>query len=590
MSQKIADLRRQMRDSRVQACIIPVSDPHLSEYQPEHWKVLSWITGFTGSAGTFVCTLEKSGLWTDSRYFLQAEQQLRGSEIELFRMGLPATPSIGEWLKISLPEESAVGLDGRLFSVNQVEAFSTELAQKNISLSTDFDPFPFIWKDRPELPGYPLQVYPIEYAGCPVEEKVKTIRKMLLDAGADSFLLTSPDEIAWLFNIRGCDVEYNPVANCFAFISQEEIRLFVAEEKVTPEVREYLAACFIHVSSYQHIYPFLRNLSAGTHLLIDKNRINAVLYHTIPEKVIRIYSSSPVTFAKSIKNPIEIRGFREAMVKDGVALVRFFRWLESRVGKERIMETDIVEKLRYFRSCQPLYKGESFAAIAGYGPNGAIVHYKPEKGTDSEILPEGFLLIDSGGQYLDGTTDITRTVALGKLTAQEKKDFTLVLKGHIALASCRFPHGTRGTQLEVLAKQYLWQHGMNYLHGTGHGIGHYLNVHEGPQNIRTEENPTLLLPGMVTSNEPGIYRTGEYGIRCENLILTCESHQAGFGKFYEFETLTLFPFDLNAIDESLLSPEETTWLNTYHQRVYQHLHIHLSDEEATWLKEKTRSI
>ena len=588
--QRLSDLRQMMKREQIAACIVPSADPHLSEYIPDYWKVREWISGFTGSAGTVVVTDSKAGLWTDSRYFLQAGGELFGSSIRLFKQGLPETPSMTDWLLSELQPDDRVGLDGNIFPLAEKERIASALNKKGITVHAEFDPFAETWLNRPELSNDPIVDYPEKYAGQSTGEKVTEIKAKLAEVDANCILLTALDEIAWTFNLRGSDIYANPVALMFGFISDKEIRIFVAPEKLTDETVTYLSLQNIQTSDYSDIKEYLSQLNADTRILIDKNKVNAALFDAIPTGCTPIFESSPVALLKSVKNPTEITGIRNALVKDGVALVRFFRWLEATLGKEKITEMDIASRLVDFRSLQDLYVGESFATIAGYGEHGAIVHYSANEETNAEIKPAGYLLVDSGAQYFDGTTDITRTIALSELTPQQKKDFTLVLKGHIAIATCKFPQGTRGAQLDVLARKALWDNGLHYLHGTGHGIGCFLSVHEGPQNIRMEENPTKLLPGMILSNEPGVYRTGEYGIRCENLVLVVEAEETEFCKFYAFETLTLFPFDLNAIDKSLLTANEIEWINNYHKTVYTRLSSFLSDDEKDWLKEKTKPL
>lgn len=583
-TEKIALLRQMMSLHQIDACIVPTSDPHLGEYQPAHWKIVPWLTGFTGSAGVTVVTLSDAGFWTDSRYFIQAEKELQNSGIRLFKSGLPNVPDPYEWIAQKLKENQVVGLDGNLFSIKQTEEISSVLKRKHISLNTSFDPFSEMWKDRPSFPANPLFIYPEKYAGKSVQEKLTGIRASLKGNHATALLLTALDEIAWTFNIRGSDIAYTPVPVVFAYISLDEARIFVAPEKIAGEVSGFLSKENVFVSDYNEMKPFLSNLDKKTKLLIDKNKINNALFQAIPKDVELVFASSPVALLKSIKNNVEIEGTRNAMLKDGVALVRFYRWLERALTNGvSLTEMELAGKLTDFRSLQTGYFSESFASIVAVAEHGAIVHYRPKKETNKQLGSDNFLLIDSGCQYLDGTTDITRTIALSELTPQQKKDFSLVLKGHIAIATSKFPHGTRGAQLDALARISLWKNGLTYLHGTGHGVGHFLSVHEGPQNIRLEENPTALLPGMITSNEPGVYREGQYGIRSENLVLVKESEENVFGKFYEFETLTLFPFDTKSIDFSLLNEEEITWLNQYHQRVYEKLSPFLTKEERDWL-------
>lgn len=580
-------LRSAMSERSISAYIIPGTDPHQSEYCADCWKLREWITGFNGSAGTAVITTDQAGLWTDSRYFLQAEQQLAGSTVNLFKQGLASTPSIREWLAQTLPAGSTVAIDGALFSSAEAQQLKAFFEQKGFSFVADFDPFDKIWSDRPPIPTHPFFEQPVAFCGKSIEDKLDEIEEGLRKSGANTLLLSALDEIAWALNIRGTDVESNPVGICYALITPKECILFANAEKIDPAMADYLAKNHIRVVDYNKIYDFLKSLETDHRVQLDPNKVNYNLSNAVPSHCEKILSTSPIPMLKSVKNKTEIAGFHKAMIKDGVALVRFMRWLEQALDKEVVMETTIGEKLIEFRSEQDLYVGESFSTIAGFNAHGAIVHYRATPESASRITRDGFLLIDSGAQYFDGTTDITRTLALGDLSDRQKRDYTLVLKGHIAIATCRFPAGTRGAQLDVLARKSLWEYGLNYLHGTGHGIGHFLNVHEGPQSIRLEENPTPLMPGMVTSNEPGVYLTDQYGIRLENLILTTMDQTTEFGDFYKFETLTLFPFDKRAIDTSLLSRVELNWLNDYHKQVYETLSPVLQDDEKAWLKEAT---
>lgn len=587
---RLAALRSAMEKRGIAAFIIPGTDPHLSEYCAEHWKAREWISGFNGSAGTAVVTTQKAVIATDSRYFLQAEIQLCDTTFDLLKQGLPDTPSIQEWIAASIPSGSTVAIDGAMFSTAEALSIKTYFEKSGFSFISDFDPFSSIWTDRPSLPSDPVFIHDEKYSGASARSKIETLNKRLSENGANATLLTALDEIAWVFNLRGADVECNPVAICYAFISNNKNILFVDEKKVTAEVRDYLSSQGISITGYDTIYDFLASLPSESIILTDIHKINFSLYNSLPTSVKTVSAVSPVALLKSIKNETQINGVRNAMIKDGIALVRFFMWLEKHISSGEIKETTIGEKLIEFRSQQPLFVGESFSTIAGFNAHGAIVHYHATPEQEFTITPNGFLLIDSGAQYLDGTTDITRTVALGPLTDRQKRDFTLVLKGHIGIATCRFPQGTRGAQIDVLARMHLWNHGLNYLHGTGHGIGHFLNVHEGPQNIRLEENPTPLMPGMITSNEPGVYLTGQYGIRTENLILTEQDQTNEFGNFYKFETLTLFPIDKKAIDKSLLSENERMWLNQYHQTVFEKLSPHLTSTERDWLETATAPI
>jgi Xaa-Pro aminopeptidase len=576
-----------MRSQSVDACIIPTTDPHISEYTPEHWKTREWISGFTGSAGTVVVTLDKAGLWTDSRYFLQAEEQLRGTGIELFKSGLPDTPTFSEWLANELSENDCIGIEGAVFSASEALALIDFFAEKKIRIDSGFAPYNDLWKGRPPLPMNPAFILPERFSGVSVRTKIEQTLAAIRKEGADRTVIAALDTIAWLFNLRGNDVEYNPVVVSYAVVSEKETVLFIHPEKLTPEVADYLHEQGVTLADYNKITDYLSStLHLAPDILIAPSKINYQLYTAIPKECTIIETAvHPADQLKSIKNETEIAGIRNAMQRDGVALVRFLIGLEKALASgEQVTELDISRQLREYRSEQKYYSGESFSTIAGYAEHGAIVHYEADEKSNVTILPQGILLIDSGAQYLDGTTDITRTIAVGEVSEAMKKDYTNVLKGHIALASAQFPKGTKGVQLDVLARQFLWKNGANYLHGTGHGVGHFLNVHEGPQSIRMEHNPTPLQPGMVTSNEPGLYRANAYGIRIENLILTVPAQSTEFGDYYAFETLTLCPIDTRLIDLSLMNKEEINWLNSYHQMVFDRLSPSLTEEEKDWLK------
>ena len=591
IQQRISALREAMKHYNMGAYIIPSSDPHLSEYPADCWKSRQWISGFTGSAGTVVITADKAGLWTDSRYFLQAAKELEGSGIELYKMGLPETPGLPAFILRNLQENETVGLDGQTYSVADAEELNLVLKKKKITLDVSRDLIHEIWIDRPAIPGGMLFELPVEYSGKSTSDKLEAINTKLHEAGADGLVLCALDEIAWTFNIRGNDVEYNPVVVSYAFISEEETVLFILPGKITHEMSKNLQAEGVTLADYSKITSYLAKLKDKTRLYIDPKKTNFALYNALPFSCEVIEGVSPVAMLKSIKNEKEIDGFSNAMVRDGVALTRFFIWMEKSLSAGKTLtEISISEKLAEFRNKQALYVSESFETIAGYKGHGAIVHYGATPESNATLAQEGLLLIDSGAQYFDGTTDITRTIALGEPTEAMMKDFTRVLKGHISLAKCKFPQGTRGSQLDILARKALWDNGINYMHGTGHGIGHFLNVHEGPQSIRMEENPVALQPGMVISNEPGVYRTDEYGIRIENLILVREDSETEFGKFYSFETLTLCPIDRKLIITSQLSARERAWLNKYHQRVYEKLSPVLFEEEKEWLKNKTAEL
>ena len=589
ITERVTVLRSLLSEKGLSAFIIPSTDPHLSEYVASHWKSREWISGFTGSAGTVVVTLDKAGLWTDSRYFLQAADQLENTGIELSKDGLPTTPTIMEWLSGELKEGESLGVDGKMFSVSEVEDMKNVLSKKGITVDTSLDPFEQIWSDRPAMPQDPAFIYETKYAGVSCTDKIEQIRQKMENAGVESLLVSTLDEIAWTLNLRGCDVKCNPVVISYLLISKTEIVYFIAPEKLTKEVREYLLSQDVVIRNYDEINNALSELNTTT-LLINPLRTNFDVCSAVNPSCKVVCGNSPVALLKAIRNEQEIAGIRSAMIRDGVALTKFLRWLGTAVSKGTETELSIDAKLHEFRAAQDMYMGESFDTIAGYKEHGAIVHYSATAETSSVLKPEGFLLLDSGAQYLDGTTDITRTIALGPLTEEEKIDYTLVLKGHIALATCKFPYGTRGAQIDVLARAALWQRGLNYLHGTGHGVGHFLSVHEGPQSIRMNENPVLLLPGMLTSNEPGLYKSGRHGIRTENLTLVRRDVETEFGEFYRFETVTLCPICTEGIIKSLLSDLEINWLNDYHKIVFDRLSPYLDAEEISWLRTKTVAI
>jgi Xaa-Pro aminopeptidase len=586
---RIRALRKAIESKDLDAFIIPSSDPHMSEYVAPCWRVREWLSGFTGSTGTLVVTLDKAGLWTDSRYFIQAEEQLKGTGIELFREAMPGTPSICDFLSEELIPGSRVGVDGKVFSMIETEKLCEGLRKYDISISLDFDPIDKIWKDRPGIPLNPVYIYGEIYAGKSAEEKIEEIRGILENVEGRSILVSALDDVAWTLNLRGNDVAYNPVFVSFLLITEQNAFLFIAPEKLTEEVRHYLKCNGVKIKPYTQFRSFLSRHDRSP-IMVDPKQTSISIIQSLNPNSCFISVGSPVSLLKSIRNNWEIAGVRNAMRKDGVALVKFLKWLEEAVPSGKETELSIDRKLHDFRVEQELYMGESFGTIAGYKEHGAIVHYSATPESHSTLLPEGFLLLDSGAQYLDGTTDITRTIALGKLTDEEKTDYTLVLKGHIALAMAKFPEGTRGAQLDVLARMPLWERKMNYLHGTGHGVGHFLHVHEGPHNIRMNENPSLLYPGMLTSNEPGLYKAGSHGVRIENLILTVEAGEGMYGNYFQFETLTLCPICKKGIVRELLSPTETDWLNTYHQKVYDILSEYLNDEERAWLREATSGL
>lgn len=589
ITERIGRLRQCLREQSLSAFIIPSTDPHSGEYVPDHWKTREWVSGFTGSAGTAVITLDDAALWTDSRYFLQAADQLDGTGIRLMKDRLPDTPSIPEWLGQSLSPGAVVGVDGWVNTIGETQALREALAQEGLTLRTDYDPVTRLWDDRPALPGTPVSIHPLEYAGVACHEKLAAIREKLLARGADGILLSTLDDIAWTLNLRGKDVHCNPVFVSYLLITSQESILYVHTEKLTTEVKAYLAQEGVNTEDYDDLQEDLRDYPYAT-LSLDPGRTNEAVRQAVNPLTKVLLEESPVPLMKAVKNEAEIRGFHAAMLRDGVAMVKFLKWLEEAVPQGNETEMSIDRKLYECRAEQPLFRGISFDTIAGYKEHAAIVHYEATPETDKPLAPEGLLLLDSGAQYADGTTDITRTIALGETTDDERRDYTLVLKGHIGLTRACFPQGTCGTQLDVLARQAMWREGANFLHGTGHGVGAYLNVHEGPHQIRMNHVPTPLRPGMTVTDEPGIYRAGRYGIRTENTLLVVPYRETEFGTFYTFEPLTLCPIDTRPIVRSMLTAEETEWLNAYHRMVYARLSPLLDEEHRAWLESKTKQL
>ena len=581
-------LRDLMRSKHIDAVIIPGTDPHQSEYPSEHWKFRDYVSGFTGSNGTAVVTLDDAGLWTDSRYFLQAAEQLEGSGFTLRKENIPGEPTVLEWLGEVLDEDAVVGVDGRLFSLIEANRIEMFCAQNGFMFAPDFRAAEAIWTDRPARPMNPAFVHDEALAGEDVDSKVSRVVDALDAADADGLLITALDEIAWLLNLRGSDVDYTPVVIAFAYVSEDERVLFIDSEKVTSEVKDHLKKYRVKIKDYDDIEKFLGKISSTATVMVDPNRVSDALGQAMICN--KTYMASPVIALKGVKNECQIAGFRQAMLYDGAAMVRMMMWLEQNVANG-ITEMDVDRRLQQERAAYASNRGDSFHMIAGYKDHGAIVHYEATDESAYTLAPDGLLLIDTGGQYLEGTTDITRTISLGNPTAAEKHDYTLILKGHLALARAVFSKGTMGVQLDVLARGPLWNEGMTYLHGTGHGVGHFLGCHEGPQSIRMEANPTPLELGMVTSNEPGIYKTGEYGIRTENLLLcvpACSNEE--WGEFYKFESLTLFPYDTTLMDMDMLSREEVKQINDYHAMVCERLRPLLNADEAQWLEQKCKSI
>lgn len=583
-------LREAMRKVNVGAVIIPGTDPHQSEYVNPHWKVRDWVTGFTGSNGTAVVTMNAAGLWTDSRYFLQAADQLQDSGFDLHKEDIPGEATVTEWLAEQMEENEILAVDGRLFSIvkaNQLEEFC---GANGFRFATDFAPADTIWTDRPARPMSKAFVHDVKYAGEEVASKIERVLSAVEAMGADAIFIPALDEIAWTLNVRGADVECNPLVVSYLYLSRDEKVLFVDAEKIDAEVAAHLNSVGVELKPYDDVQKWLnKEVSMGTTVLLDPNKVSDTLARAL--ECYKVYGASPVAPLKAIKNEVQIEGTRKAMERDGAALVRLWQWIEKMAPTGTINEMDVAEKAIECRSVSDMYRGESFGMIAGYKGHGAIVHYSASPESASILNAEGLLLVDCGGQYLDGTTDITRTMSLGNPTASEKHDYTLVLKGHLAIGRAIFPVGTRGSQLDALARIYQWQEMMTYLHGTGHGVGHFLGVHEGPQNIRLNENPTTLKPGMITSNEPGLYKAGQYGIRTENLVLTVPAgHSEEFGDFLKFETLTLFPYDKNLIDLTMLSAEEVAQVNAYHAEVRSRLTPYLNEEEQAWLNARTEAI
>ena len=586
---RLAELRQEMAARQLSAFIIPSTDPHSGEYVPEHWETRKWISGFTGSAGTAVITLDDADLWTDSRYFIQAEEQLEGTGIRLFKDRLPETPSIDQWLGSVLKKGDKVGIDGWVNSHQEAQSLRNGLAENGLELVTlTEDIFDTLWKDRPSLPKTPVFILDETRTGASCTEKIDRIQEAIAKNGASAIILSALDEIAWTLNLRGSDVHCNPVFISYLLISKEGYTLYILEEKITDEVRAYLESHQVGIKTYSRLAEDLFTFKSNREGVLQISPLaNEALYDLSSKYADIIIAPSPVALMKAVKNETEQAGFRKAMERDGVALVKFLRWLEEAVPAGGESEVSIDKKLYELRAEQADFKGISFDTIAGYKEHAAIVHYEATPETDIPLKPEGLLLLDSGAQYLDGTTDITRTLALGPLTDEEKTDYTLVLKGHLQLQNAHFPAGTCGTQLDVLARSAMWKCGINYMHGTGHGIGHFLCVHEGPHQIRMNHMPTLLEPGMIVTDEPGIYKAGRHGIRIENTLLIVPAQETEFGKFYKFEPLTLCPIDKKAIAVEIMTDEELAWLNEYHQMVYDRLCPYLNEEENTWLKEAT---
>ena len=586
INQRLEDLREVMRREHLSAFIFPSTDPHQGEYVPDHWKGREFISGFNGSAGTAVVTMTSAALWTDSRYFLAAAEQLKNTEFQLMKQKIEGTPTIAEWIGKECGAGVEVAVDGMVNSTSSVRELIGDLRQQGgITLRTNLDPLVQIWSNRPPIPGNPVEKYPLTYAGEASNVKIARIRQALRKLHADGMLMAALDDIAWTLNLRGTDVHCNPVFVSYLLISSTAATLYINKEKLTPEVMTYLKSEGVGVDAYENVQKGLKDYFEYN-ILLDPDEVNYTLFNVVKREIIE--AESPVKQMKTIKNETEIAGFKQAMLKDGVAMVKFLYWLDNQMSLPQNglpTEVSVAEKLVSLRSEQTLFKGISFDTIAGYGAHGAIVHYEATPETDVVLEPKGFLLLDSGAQYLDGTTDITRTIALGPLTEEQKKVYTLVLKGHIQIELCKFPSGSSGTQLDILARKDMWRAGMNYLHGTGHGVGSYLNVHEGPHQIRMEWKPAPLVAGMTVTDEPGIYLAGKFGVRIESTLLITFYNETEFGKFLQFEPLTLCPIDKKPIIKEMMLSEEIVWLNQYHQRVLDVLSPRLDDDEIEWLQE-----
>ena len=583
INERIEALREVMRREHLSAFIFPSTDPHQGEYVPDHWKGREFISGFNGSAGTAVVTLKSAALWTDSRYFLAAEEQLKGTEYQLMKLKIEGTPTIAEWIGRECGPGAEVGVDGMVNSANSVKGLIADLRkQGGITVRTNLDPLSQIWRNRPAVPEDKVEIYPMEYSGEAAHDKIARIRKALRELHADGMLMSALDDIAWTLNLRGSDVHCNPVFVSYLLISSKDVTIYINKVKLQPDVLAYLSAEGVGVAPYEDVKKGLKDYFEYN-ILLDPDEVNYTLYKTVGREIVE--AESPVKRLKTIKNEREIAGFKSAMLKDGIAMVKFLKWLKPAVEAGGQTEMSVDEKLTSLRAEQPLFRGLSFDTIAGYQAHGAIVHYEATPATDAPLKAEGLLLLDSGGQYLDGTTDITRTIALGPLTEEQRHVYTLVLKGHIQIELCKFPSGSSGTQIDILARKDMWREGLNYLHGTGHGVGTYLNVHEGPHQFRMEWKPAPLVAGMTITDEPGVYLTDKFGVRIENTLLITPYMETEFGRFLQFEPLTLCPIDKTPIVIDMLTQEEILWLDNYHQKVFETLSPHLENDDVEWLRE-----
>lgn len=593
INQRLEKLREVMRREHLSAFIFPSTDAHQSEYVADHWQGRAWISGFNGSAGTAVVTMRSAALWTDSRYFIAAEEQLRGTEFQLMKLKVEGTPTISDWIASELSQNEdecrEVGLDGMVNSYNDTMALISDLRKAGgITVRTNFDPLEQIWMNRPAIPENPVEIQSLNFAGETVDDKIQRIRKALREHHADGILVSALDDIAWTLNLRGTDVHCNPVFVSYLLISSDQVSLFVNPKKISSEVKAYLDEHGISLFDYNQVEEGLESY-ADYNILLDGDETSFCLWKSVKCQEI-IAAKSPIPVMKAVKNATEIEGYHRAMLRDGVAMVKFLKWLKPAVEAGGQTEMSIDKKLTSLRAEQNLFRDISFDTIAGYQAHGAIVHYEATPETDAPLLPEGMILIDSGAQYQDGTTDITRTIALGPVTEEMKHVYTLVLKGHIQLELAKFPDGASGTQIDALSRECMWREGYNFLHGTGHGVGSYLNVHEGPHQIRMEWKPTPLRAGMTVTDEPGLYLKGKFGVRIENTLLIKDFVETTFGKFLQMESLTLCPIDTAPIDVDMLLLEEVEWLNAYHREVFEKLSPYLEDEEVGWLAEATKPL
>lgn len=587
--EKLTALRAEMQKHGIDAYIVPTADPHQSEYLPEHWKIREWISGFTGSAGNLVVTLESAGLWTDGRYFIQAERELAGSGVELFKSGEAGVPPMFDWTADNLKSGKTVGLDGRLFSAKQIAGIRKKMNRKGIELKMSCELVDILWKDRPELPKRKIFIHSIEYSGESRESKLERVRAEMKKSGVDTYIISSLEDIAWLYNIRGRDIECNPVVISYAAVEKERALLFLDSFKLDSDTRLELGNSGIETRDYRGIEHYVSSLGTSK-VYIDSSKLNSHIYGLIPEFAKKAEGDDIVEKLKAVKNAVQLKNYKDCQERDGVAMVKFLCWLDGAVFEEQVTEITVAEKIEEYRKMSGCYIEPSFETIAGYKDHGAIVHYKADKETAYNLKKEGLLLLDTGGQYLNGTTDITRTISLGNPTQDEKRDYTLVLKGHIALSEAVFPYGTTGSKLDSIARLPLWRDGKDYRHGTGHGVGYLLSVHEGPQRISPLHNDVVLEEGMLITNEPGYYREGHYGIRIENILAVKLERETEYGKYYRFKVMTHCPLELDLVEESLLDKKERNWINHYHREVYRKLTPHLDDGERFWLRRKTSEI